>query len=161
MRARILDTSHSTLETRAPKAMQTLKIEMAFAGAALFALGAFFGTRPSGAEAGTVEAAPVRAFTEADYAVFDRGFMLDNEPCTVGLERQNICFSSSPLEARIQTGAVVPLDVPLVAAEFRVIVETDLKDPALRTVRFGQTLALVDPETRVVVDLMRLAPSAS
>ena len=55
----------------------------------------------------------------------------------------------------------MPLDVPLVAAEFRVIVETDLKDPALRTVRFGQTLALVDPETRVVVDQMRLLPSAS
>jgi hypothetical protein len=108
-----------------------------------------------------VEAAPVRAFTEADYAVFDRGFILDSQPCMVGLERQNICFSPSPLEARIHTGAVVPLDVPLVAAEFRVIVETDLKDPALRTVRFGQTLALVDPETRVVVDQMRLLPSAS
>ena len=141
--------------------MQTLKIEMAVAGAALFALGTFLGTRPSGAQAGTVEAAPVRAFTEADYAVFDRGFILDSQPCTVGLERQNICFSPSPLEARIHTGAVVPLDVPLVAAEFRVIVETDLKDPALRTVRFGQVLALVDPETRVVVDQMQLVPSAS
>jgi hypothetical protein len=141
--------------------MQTLKIEMAVAGAALFALGTFLGTRPSGAQAGTVEAAPVRAFTEADYAVFDRGFILDSQPCMVGLERQNICFSPSPLEARIHTGAVVPLDVPLVAAEFRVIVETDLKDPALRTVRFGQVLALVDPETRVVVDQMQLVPSAS
>ena len=141
--------------------MQTLKIEMAVAGAALFALGTFLGTRPSGAQAGTVEAAPVRSFTEADYAVFDRGFILDSQPCMVGLERQNICFSPSPLEARIHTGAVVPLDVPLVAAEFRVIVETDLKDPALRTVRFGQVLALVDPETRVVVDQMQLVPSAS
>ena len=141
--------------------MQTLKIEMAVAGAALFALGTFLGTRPSGAQAGTVEAAPVRAFTEADYVVFDRGFILDSQPCMVGLERQNICFSPSPLEARIHTGAVVPLDVPLVAAEFRVIVETDLKDPALRTVRFGQVLALVDPETRVVVDQMQLVPSAS
>ena len=141
--------------------MQTLKIEMAVAGAALFALGTFLGTRPSGAQAGTVEAAPVRAFTEADYAVFDRGFILDSQPCMVGLERQNICFSPSPLEARIHTGAVVPLDVPLVAAEFRVIVETDLKDPALRTVRFGQVLALVYPETRVVVDQMQLVPSAS
>ena len=141
--------------------MQTLKIEMAVAGAALFALGTFLGTRPSGAQAGTVEAAPVRAFTEAYYAVFDRGFILDSQPCMVGLERQNICFSPSPLEARIHTGAVVPLDVPLVAAEFRVIVDTYLKDPALRTVRFGQVLALVDPETRVVVDQMQLVPSAS
>jgi len=161
MRALILDNSHSTLDTRAPKAMQTLKIEMAFAGVALFALGAFFATRPSGAEAGTVEATPVRAFTQADFAVFDRGFMLAGQPCQVGLEQQNICFTPSPLETRIQPGAVVPPDVPLVAAEFRVIVETDLKDPALRTVRFGQILALVDPKTRVIVDLMRLNPSAS
>jgi len=48
-------------------------------------------------------------------------------------------------------------DVPLVAAEFRVIVETDLKDQSLRTVRFGQSLALVDPETREIVDLIRLS----
>lgn len=141
--------------------MQTLKIEMAFAGAALFTLGAFFATRPSGAEAGPVDAAPVRAFTQTDFAVFDRGFMLADQPCQVGLEKQNLCFAPSPLETRIQPGAVVEPDVPLVAAEFRVIVETDLKDPGLRTVRFGQTLALVDPETRVIVDLMRLNPPAS
>jgi hypothetical protein len=141
--------------------MQTLKIEMAIAGAALFALGAFFATRPSDAEAGVTEPVAVRAFTEADYAAFDRGFMIDETPCAVGMERYQICFTPSPQEARIAPGMIVPPDVPLVAAEFRVIVETDLKDPALRTVRFGQTLALVDPETREIVDLMRLAPSGS
>ena len=148
-------------KTRTPKAMQTLKIEMAIAGAALFALGAFIATRPSGADAAVIEPVAVRAFTEADYAAFDRGFMLDDSPCTVGIERHNICFTPSPLEARIGPGMIVPPDVPLVAAEFRVIVETDLKAADLRTVRFGQTLALVDPETREIVDLMRLAPSSS
>ena len=142
-------------------AMQTLKIEMAIAGAALFALGAFFATRPSGAEAGVADPVAVRAFTEADYAAFDRGFMIDETPCTVGLERYNICFTPSPLEGQLAPGMIVPPDVPLVAAEFRVIVETDLKAADLRTVRFGQTLALVDPETREIVDLMRLAPSGS
>lgn len=161
MGALILVNLQSTLDMRAPKAMQTLKIEMAFAGAAVFALGVFFSSRPPGAEAATLEQAPVRAFTRADFAVFDRAFMLAGQPCEVGLEQQKICFTPSPLETRVQTGEAVPPDVPLIAAEFRVIVETDLKDPALRTVRFGQTLALVDPETRAIIDLMRLAPPAS
>ncbi|MGA1344158.1 MAG: hypothetical protein ACO33A_14180 [Hyphomonas sp.] len=141
--------------------MQTLKIEMAIAGGALFALGAFIATRPSGAEAAVAQPVAVRAFTEADYAAFDRGFMLDGAPCLVGIERHRICFTPSPLEARIGPGMTVPPDVPLVAAEFRVIVETDLKTADLRTVRFGQTLALVNPETREIVDLMRLAPTGS
>ncbi|MDP1557174.1 MAG: hypothetical protein Q8L84_17080 [Hyphomonas sp.] len=141
--------------------MQTLKMEMAFAGVALFALGAFMATRPTEADAEALNIVAVRAFTAADQAAFDRGFMLDGAPCAVGLEPQKICFAPSPLEAGIQPGAVLSPDVPLVAAEFRVIVATDLKDPALRTVRFGQTLALVDPETRVIVDLLRLTPSGS
>jgi hypothetical protein len=87
--------------------------------------------------------------------------LLDDTPCLVGIERHRICFTPSPLEARIAPGMTVPPDVPLVAAEFRVIVETDLKTADLRTVRFGQTLALVNPETREIVDLMRLTPSGS
>lgn len=137
--------------------MQTLKIEMAIAGVAMFALGAFVATRPTDAEAASVEPAPVRAFSEADFAVFDRGFVLDNTPCAVGFERHMICFTPSPLEPRMHTGMVVPTEVPLVTAEFRVIVETALKDPALRTVRFGQSLALVDPQSREIVDLIRLS----
>jgi hypothetical protein len=141
--------------------MQTLKIEMAIAGVALFALGAFVATRPTSAEAAAIDPPPVREFTEADYAAFDRSFEMDGAPCPVGFRRHHICFLPSPLEARIRPGMTVPADVPLVAAEFRVIVETDLKDADLRTVRFGQTLALVDPETRVVVDLLRLLPATS
>ncbi len=141
--------------------MQTLRMEMAVAGVALFALGAFMATRPTQADAEALDIVAVRAFTAADHAAFDRGFMLDGAPCPVGLEQQKICFAPSPLEAGIQPGHILPADVPLVAAEFRVIVATDLKDPALRTVRFGQTLALVDPETREIVDLMRLVRSAS
>ena len=140
--------------------MQTLKIEMAIAGAALFALGAFVATRPTSAEASAIEPKPVRAFTEADYAAFDRGFMLGENPCTVGLERYKMCFSPAPIEARLERGMQIPEEVPLVAAEFRIIVVTDLKAADLRTVRFGQTLALVDPQTRTVVDLLPLSASA-
>lgn len=136
--------------------MQTLKFEMAIAGLALFALGAFVATRPTSAEAASVEPVAMRAFAEADFAVFDRGFQLGDAPCAVGMERYKMCFGPSPLEARMQTGSVVPADVPLVTVEFRVIVETTLKEAPLQTVRFGQSLALVDPETRVVVDMIRL-----
>jgi len=142
--------------------MQTLKFEMAVAGVALFALGGFVATRPTGAEAEVVEPVAVRAFSEADFASFDRGFMLDGAPCAVGLERSKLCFLPSPLEAGLRRSMVIAPDVPLVSAEFRVIVETDLKEPGLRTLRYGQTLLLVDPETRRVVDLMRLtAPDIS
>ncbi|MFN3912669.1 hypothetical protein [Hyphomonas sp.] len=136
--------------------MQTLKIEMAIAGAALFALGAFVATRPTRAEAAAVDPVATRAFTEADYALFDRDFALGDAPCAVGMKRHKMCFAPSPLEARMRTGTVVPPDVPLVTVEFRVIVETTLKEEPLRTVRFGQSLALVDPDTRVVVDMIRL-----
>lgn len=140
--------------------MQTLKFEMAIAGAALFALGAFVATRPTSAEALAIEPKPVRAFTEADYAAFDRGFMLGENPCTVGLERYKMCFSPAPIEAKLVRGGVVPDEVPLVAAEFRIIVVTELKSTDLRTVRFGQTLVLVEPQSRTVVDLLPLAARA-
>jgi len=141
--------------------MQTLKFEMAIAGAALFALGAFVATRPTSAEAASVEPLPVRAFTQADFAAFDRGFVLGENPCTVGLERYKMCFSPAPIETRLERGMEIPEDVPLVAAEFRIIVVTVLKAADLQTVRFGQTLALVDPETRIVVDLLPLSTRAS
>ena len=137
--------------------MQTLKVELAIAGAAMLTLGAFVATRPTDAEATSAQPPAARAFSERDFAVFDRGFLLDEMPCPVGFERHMICFAPSPLEAEMKPGMIVAPDVPLVAVEFRVIVETALKDPSLRTVRFGQSLALVDPETREIVDLIRLS----
>lgn len=137
--------------------MKTLKLEMAIAGAALFALGAFIATRPDGAEAISDQPAGARAFSESDFNAFSRGFLIRETPCAIGLEAQKICFTPAPIEKKLEIGMVIPEDVPLVAAEFRVIVMTDLKDEALRTVRFGQTLVLIDPETRVVVDMLRLS----
>jgi hypothetical protein len=136
--------------------MKSLKIEMAIAGAALFTLGAFVATRPTDAEASAAQPVAVRAFSAADFDAFDRGFSLGSATCEVGFAQHHICFTASPLEARMGPGMIVPPEVPLVSAEFRVVVETDLKDPALRTVRFGRSLALVDPESRRIVDLIRL-----
>lgn len=142
--------------------MKTLKFEMAAAGIALFALGAFVATRPTGADAAVIEPAGARAFSQADFERFDRGFMLDGQPCAVGIELHKLCFAHSPQEKNLHRGMILPPEVPLMAAEFRIIVDTDLKEAGLRTLRFGQTLALVEPETRTVVDMLRLtAPTAA
>lgn len=136
--------------------MKTLKFEMAAAGIALFALGAFVATRPTGANAAALDPVGVRSFSQADFDRFDRGFMLDQQPCAVGLERHKMCFAPSPLEVGLQPGMTLAADVPLLSAEFRIIVDADLKDAGLRTMRFGQTLVLLDPDTREIVDMLRL-----
>ena len=46
--------------------------------------------------------------------------------------------------------------MPALGAEFRIIVETALKSDNLRTVRYGQTLVLIDAKTREVKDILRL-----
>lgn len=138
--------------------MKTLKIELAIAGAALFALGAFVATRPQEAEA--VQTSGLSQFTRADFAAFDRNFEMDGEPCKVGLKRDRLCFGGSPVEKTIQPGMTLPPAVPMVGAEFRVIVVTELKAGDLRTIRFGRSLALVDPKNRYVQDVIDLsAPS--
>lgn len=134
--------------------MQTLKFELAIAGAALFALGAFVATRPQQAEA--VQAPGLTQFTKADYAAFDRNFETRGQDCKVGLARVKLCFGASPVENILEPGITLPAEVPMVGAEFRIIVVTDLKKDNLRTVRFGRTLALVDPETRFVHDVLHL-----
>lgn len=138
--------------------MRTLKIELAIAGAALFALGAFIATRPQEAEA--VQTSGLSQFTKTDFAAFDRNFELDGDTCKVGLRRDRLCFGRSPVENILAPGMTLPSEVPMVGAEFRVIVVTELKADNLRTIRFGRSLALVDPTTRHVHDVMSLsAPS--
>lgn len=138
--------------------MRTLKFEFALAGAALFTLGAFY-TYENG-RADTPAATPVARFTPSDFNAFDRDFELDGETCAVGFRAHHICFGTSPYEADLKQGTALPAHMPTLSAEFRVIVETDLKADGLQTVRFGRTLALVDPETREVHDILRLdAPS--
>ena len=138
--------------------MRTLKFEFAVIGATLFTLGAFYAWQNSKAE--TPSARPVEHFTMADFNAFDRDFQMDGETCEVGFSDHRICFGASPYEHDLKQGETLPAYMPALAAEFRVIVETDLKAGNLQTVRFGRTLALVDPETREVRDILRLdAPS--
>ena len=137
------------------KTMKTLKIELAIAGAALFALGAFVATRPPEAEA--VQTAGLTQFTKADFAAFDRDFDMDGGTCEVGLKRDRICFGGAPVETILQPGMTLPREIPMVGAEFRIIVVTELKADDLRTVRFGRSLALVNPQTRYVQDVIDLS----
>lgn len=138
--------------------MKTLTIELVIAGAALFALGAFLATRPQTAEA--VQASALTQFTKADFAAFDRNFELEGSTCKVGLKRDRLCFGRSPVEDVLAPGMTLPPEVPMVGAEFRVIVVTELKAENLRTIRFGRSLALVDPQTRLVQDVISLSAPA-
>lgn len=135
--------------------MKTLTIELVIAGAALFALGAFLATRPQTAEA--VQTSALTQFTKADFAAFDRNFELEGSTCQVGLKRDRLCFGRSPVEDILAPGMTLPPEVPMVGAEFRVIVVTELKAENLRTIRFGRSLALVDPQTRLVQDVISLS----
>ncbi len=133
----------------------TLKIELAVAGTTLFVLGAFVAMQ--GADAiESVAVEPVDVFTPHDFAAFDREFEWHGETCVVGLERHGLCLGQSPLESQLKRGEILPDYVPALSAEFRVIVETDLKNASYQTVRFGRTLLLIDPETRVVHDILHL-----
>lgn len=134
--------------------MQTLKYELFIVGAALFALGGYVAMQTAGAA--QLEPEPVLSFTAGDYSAFDRDFSIGDQMCEVGLAAHRLCLAPSPIESRLRVGHVLEPEVPILAAEFRVIVETELKHESLRTVRFGQTLALIEPHSRTIRDLMRL-----
>ena len=136
----------------------SLRLELLCLGAALFAAGVFVATRPS--EAGTQRPEIVNHFTAADFAAFDRDFTLGDEPCALGLKSARLCFGHSPHENNIQMGQILPVTIPAISAEFPIIVATDAKTNHLKTVRFGHTLALFDPKTRQIVDLLYLDASS-
>ena len=108
-------------------------------------------------QAEAVQTAGLTQFTKADFAGFDRDFEMDGGTCEVGLKRDRICFGGSPVETILQPGMTLPREIPMVGAEFRIIVVTELKDDTLRTVRFGRALALIDPKTRYVQDVIDLS----
>jgi hypothetical protein len=98
------------------------------------------------------------SFTKSDEAVFDRGFQLADRACDVGYAAQKLCFEHSPLERRIVEGEPFPETVYPLALEWRANLALDRKVPELKTVRIGQTIALMDRDTRMVVDKLELAP---
>ncbi len=133
----------------------SLKIEFAIAGLALFGLGAFYASQKSAAVEVRPEAT-LEQFTATDFDAFDRHFEMDGETCAVGFKEHRMCFGTSPYEHDLVIGEALPASIPVLSAEFRVIVETDLKAGHLQTARFGRTLVLVDTKTHTVRDILRL-----
>lgn len=124
-----------------------------FVSGALGAAGLIFALNPS---IPAPEAQPVDRFQKADYDVYDRNFPHDGGTCEIGLKDKDICFGRSPLSAKIRKGEKLDDNVPLMSIEFPVIVRTPLKADNLQTVRYGHTVALLDPKTQVFVDVMDL-----
>ena len=96
------------------------------------------------------------AFTEADYHAFDRDFDLAGETCEIGLEAQSICLPEFDIDRDVLPGEDFPHDVPALSAGMRILLVLDTKESELQTIRYGQTLVLMERSTRQVRDILRL-----
>lgn len=131
------------------------RLEAGIVGAAALTLSAFLSVMMTLPGAASVE--PIDHFIQADYDAFDRNFELTNGlRCDVGLAAQKICLYKSPVERDIVRGERLPDYIPDLGTNFRVVVETSLKDEQFRTVVYGQTLVLLQPRSRMVKDVLRL-----
>ncbi|MEM7662662.1 MAG: hypothetical protein AAF292_10460 [Pseudomonadota bacterium] len=132
----------------------TLKIELAALGMTLAGAAGFFAVEQPLAAPAPLERS--QAFAAADYDAFDRDFRHGREVCAVGIEKDRLCFQYSPLEGQLLEGQALAAHIPLLPAEFPILVATPAKSNDQQLVRFGRSLALIDPETRIVEDIIRL-----
>lgn len=95
-------------------------------------------------------------FTPQDQAVFTSGFRTSTGVCPVGFAEQDICFESSHLESKVVKGEPFPADMYPTSLEWRAQLAMTRKQADIKTVRIGHTVALVDRQSRLVVDVMRL-----
>jgi len=130
----------------------SIKVEIGVAIAtALIGMGVVHQTQPLEPQA------PVErsiAFSADDYAAFDRDFDAKGTPCAVGLERRKMCFTASPLQTRVIEGEPIPANMPLLAAEFPILVALPVKEESQKLLRYGTVLALIDKDTRMVEDIL-------
>lgn len=94
-------------------------------------------------------------FTRADQNVFS-SYEGENGACEAGFAPRGLCFSRSPLEAEIVVGERFPDDMYPLALEWRANLAMTRKAAHLKTIRIGRTVALVNRETRMVADAIRL-----
>lgn len=131
------------------------RLEAGIVGGAALALSVFLSVMMTLPRTSVVQ--PVDHFIQADYDAFDRNFELTNGlRCDVGLAAQKICLYKSPVERDIVRGERLPDYIPDLGTNFRVVLETSLKDEQFRTVVYGQTLVLLEPRSRMVKDVLRL-----
>ena len=128
-----------------------------FAGLTAAALGG--GALAFSAHSTTGPAKLDQAFTASDEAVFTGGFETSEGVCEIGYEPHDFCFEQSHLEERVVEGQPFPDNMYPLALEWRANLALSRKPDTLKTVRVGRTIALMDRETRMVVDTMRLGGS--
>jgi len=95
-------------------------------------------------------------FSARDYAAFDRNFELNDETCSVGIARHRLCFTASPLQEQIKKGETIDGTIPLLAAEFPILVVTPPKAERQKLLRYGTKLVLLNEETRVIEDVIQI-----
>ena len=95
-------------------------------------------------------------FTESDYHAFDRDFVMNDAFCEVGLKDDKVCLPNFTPKSEVRVGEALPSDVPSLSASMRMLLVMDSKEAALKTVRFGRTMVLIDAGSGIVQDVMRL-----
>lgn len=95
-------------------------------------------------------------FSQLDYDAFDRNFQINGKTCPVGIAKHRLCFSPSPLETQITKGESLNAHIPMLAAEFPILVATPPKAEHQKLLRYGKTLVLLNEETRIVEDVLGL-----
>jgi len=98
----------------------------------------------------------VSHFSNVDYNAFDRDFIADGKPCQVGIAKHRLCFNDSPLQTRIAKGEVLNHQIPVMAAEFPILVAVPPKASHQKLLRYGQALVLMNEDTKMVEDIMYL-----
>jgi len=132
----------------------TIKYELAAVAATVIGASGFFATHNPLDTTTTIERDAT--FVQTDFIAFDRAFRHGRETCQVGLERHRLCFQTSPLTTQLVAGDTLAADVPLLQAEFPVLVTLSAKTSGQKLIRFGRSLALVDVESRRVNHVLHL-----
>ncbi len=130
-------------------------IDYILTGLAVAAIGG--GALALSAHSSTTASSVATQFTANDTAVFDRNFEIADRNCDVGYAAQKLCFERTALEDRIEVGEMFPETMYPLALEWRANLALERKADNLKTVRIGQSIILMERDTRMVVDKMDLS----
>ena len=96
------------------------------------------------------------SFSQLDFEAFDRNFPIDGKACDVGIAKHKLCFQDSPLQTQLAKGQTLESHIPVMAAEFPILVAVPPKAKNQKLLRYGTMLALLNEETNIIEDLIRL-----
>lgn len=130
-------------------------IDYILTGLAVAAIGG--GALALSAHSSVTNSAAATQFTASDTAAFDRNFQVADRDCEVGFAAQQLCFERTALEDRISIGEPFPETMYPLALEWRANLALERKAENLKTVRIGQSIILMERDTRMVVDKIDLS----